>query len=109
MANNDFFAGRQRVRTDHHNGGRAGTGGSSTVISITSEISDIVEMRRKALSDIASQIAIYGTGVASGNIDAHNTQTVRNNLDSLIKAAKLTDAEAKEVLSQAITKIVLNV
>ena len=114
MGSNDFFASgmsKQQPRTPgnpNRSWARPGTGSSSTVLSLSSEISDIAHKRESDLSKIASNIAIFGVQTATGNIDSHSTEKVRSNLDSLIKAANLTDAEAKEVLSMAIVMIVMN-
>lgn len=105
MATNDFFSTRERTAKPK---GKPGQGRSSTVISITSEVSDIAESREKALSQIAGQIAMYAINAAQGNIDVSNTQVARSNLDAILKAARLNDADAKNVLMEAIVKITMN-
>ena len=67
-----------------------------------------VPTREKALSQIAGQIAMYAINAAQGNIDVSNTQVARSNLDAILKAARLNDADAKNVLMEAIVKITMN-
>lgn len=107
---NDYFNNFSGAapKSKGRNGQRTGTGRSSTLISLQSEVDDLSSQRNELIKKIGSVVATFGVNSASGNIDAHNTGVVRSNLDALLKSARLSVEEENEVLRQAIVGIIMN-
>jgi hypothetical protein len=77
--------------------------------SVVSEIEGYADAKDAALADISKQISQYCLSVMKGNITVRDIKDARSQFDSLIKTARLTDAEAKAVLIDAFSRAMLNV
>lgn len=92
---NDFFGQPTR---------RKQSGGGNLSLQISSDITDLAETRKKALSSISKQVTQYVT-----NCNGSNTQQIRSNLDSFVKAAQLSPEDTKEMLLQALAFVATNI
>jgi hypothetical protein len=100
---NDYFSGRKTM------GGSSSRGGSmNSFHSIVSEIESSADAKDEALQNISKQISLYCMSVIKGQTSVHDINDARKQFDSLLKAARLTDAEAKAVLIDAMSRAMLN-
>lgn len=100
---NDYFSGRNKMSSSSR-------GGSSmnSFHSVISEIESAADSKDEALQNISKQISLYCMSVMKGNIPAHDINDVSKQFDSILKAARLTDAEVKVVLINAFARAMLN-
>lgn len=101
---NDYFSGRGKVGTST----RGGSSSMSSFHTVVSEIEGYADAKDEALQNISKQISQYCLSVMKGSIVVRDIKDARSQFDSIIKAAKLTDAEAKAVLVDAFSRAMLN-